>query len=163
MRLSPRCVYREIESFSDTLSGLLADVECCCAIIASLFGGAGCFFVFFSDDSNWGSRKRKIRARWSDVPWLAVGLSIGHQSVTTRVSIISRLILLAPGLVAPELQGTQREDTMNSQTVSPVTPLKKGRPSDVNTGCLLRAQSSAPTFSNSSADHRCGRPAETAL
>lgn len=40
----------------------------------------------------------------SEVPWLTVGLVVGHQSITTRVLVISRLVLLTPGLLVPELQ-----------------------------------------------------------
>lgn len=40
----------------------------------------------------------------SEVPWLTVDLVVGHQSIRTRVLVISRLVLLTPGLVVPELQ-----------------------------------------------------------
>lgn len=36
-------------------------------------------------------------------------LSVSHQSFTTTVSVISRVVLLAPQLVVPELQRTQRQ------------------------------------------------------
>lgn len=41
---------------------------------------------------------------WSEVPWLTVGLVVGPQSMRTRVLVISRLVLLTPGLLVPELQ-----------------------------------------------------------
>ena len=45
------------------------------------------------------------RGAWlSEVPWLMVGLVVGHQSIRTRVLVISRLVLLTPGLLVPELQ-----------------------------------------------------------
>lgn len=58
---------------------------------------------------NWvlRERKKKNRGGWgwlSEVPWLTVGLVVGHQSIRTRVLVISRLVLLTPGLLVPELQ-----------------------------------------------------------
>lgn len=57
---------------------------------------------------NWVLRERKKNGGgggWlSEVPWLTVGLVVGHQSITTRVLVISRLVLLTPGLLVPELQ-----------------------------------------------------------
>lgn len=57
---------------------------------------------------NWVLRERKKNGGgggWlSEVPWLTVGLAVGHQSITTRVLVISRLVLLTPGLLVPELQ-----------------------------------------------------------
>lgn len=55
---------------------------------------------------NWVLRERKIwgGGRLSEVPWLTVGLVVGHQSIRSRVLVISRLVLLTPGLLVPELQ-----------------------------------------------------------
>ena len=55
-----------------------------------------------------GSRKRNQKAGRRDVPWLAVGLRVGHQSVRTSVLVISRLVLLAPRLLVPELNRTHK-------------------------------------------------------
>lgn len=59
---------------------------------------------------NWVLGKRKKnnnKGGLSEVPWLTVGLVVGHQSIRTRVLVISRLVLLTPGLLVPELQTHQ--------------------------------------------------------
>lgn len=53
--------------------------------------------------------KEKKKGGLSEVPWLTVGLVVGHQSIRTRVLVISRLVLLTPGLLVPELQTHQME------------------------------------------------------
>lgn len=51
-----------------------------------------------------GKEKRWRGWGWvGEVPWLTVGLAVG-QSMRTRVLVISRLVLLTPGLLVPELQ-----------------------------------------------------------
>lgn len=60
-----------------------------------------------------GSREKKKKQNnkggLSEVPWLTVGLVVGHQSIRTRVLVISRLVLLTPGLLVPELQTHRME------------------------------------------------------
>lgn len=60
-----------------------------------------------------GSREKKKnqnnKGGLSEVPWLTVGLVVGHQSIRTRVLVISRLVLLTPGLLVPELQTNRME------------------------------------------------------
>lgn len=77
---------------------------------------------------NWVLRKRKNKGGLSEVPWLTVGLVVGHQSIRTRVLVISRLVLLTPGLLVPELQ-TQRLDVLftaaPSLSSSTLPPIKK--------------------------------------
>lgn len=54
-----------------------------------------------------GKEKKNNKGGLSEVPWLTVGLVVGHQSIRTRVLVIARLVLLTPGLLVPELQTHQ--------------------------------------------------------
>lgn len=69
-----------------------------------------------------------------DVPWLAVDPGVAHQSVRTNVSVISRLVLLAPRLLVPELHRTehQHSDQSHNSRVTTTT-------ADSNTDPLLPA------------------------
>lgn len=61
--------------------------------------------LFFTTGFSGGKKKKYGGGAWlSEVPWLTVGLVVGHQSIRTRVLVISRLVLLTPGLLVPELQ-----------------------------------------------------------
>lgn len=73
-------------------------VECYCSIFTP--------DDFFNVCLQLGSQEKKNNkgGRWvSEVPWLTVGLVVGHQSIRTRVLVISWLVLLTPRLLVPEL------------------------------------------------------------
>lgn len=81
-------------------------MECRCSIIDpdvdSLFVTTG-----FSGKEQ--KKTKNNKGGLSEVPWLTVGLVVGHQSIRTRVLVISRLVLLTPGLLVPELQTHRME------------------------------------------------------
>lgn len=78
--------------------------ECRCSIIApevdSLFVTTG----FLGGKRRRKKNKKNNKGGLSEVLWLTVGLVVGHQSIRTRVLVISRLVMLTPGLLIPELQ-----------------------------------------------------------